>query len=164
MLQWARAHGCEWSAATCSAAAMGGHLEVLQWARAHGCEWNGDTCSAAVAAGEDLAETEAAAVMGGKSRACALFGTLGRLYERSHLLLAASTELSAIRDVLASLLMPFGWLQPVLLRLVDSHHLRDVEAEEIANAFAVLIAIPEGVPPAQLDGMAELEPEPEPES
>ena len=48
-----------------------------------------------------------------------------------------------------------------MLRLVDSHHLRDVEAEEIANAFAVLTAIPEGVPPAQLDGMAELEPEPE---
>ena len=41
MLQWARANGCPWNAKdTCSAAAWGGHLEVLQWARANGCPWD----------------------------------------------------------------------------------------------------------------------------
>ena len=29
---------------TCSAAALGGHLEVLQWARANGCPWDATTC------------------------------------------------------------------------------------------------------------------------
>ena len=51
MLQWARANGCEWDAATCSSAAGGGHLEVLQWARANGCEWDAATCSAAAEEG-----------------------------------------------------------------------------------------------------------------
>ena len=40
MLQWARANGCEWNEGTCSAAAKGGHLEVMQWARANGCPWD----------------------------------------------------------------------------------------------------------------------------
>jgi hypothetical protein len=39
-LQWARANGCDWDGDTCSAAAAGGHLEVLQWARASGCPEN----------------------------------------------------------------------------------------------------------------------------
>lgn len=38
MLQWARAHGCDWDARTCSYAAADGHLQVLQSARANGCE------------------------------------------------------------------------------------------------------------------------------
>ena len=113
------------------------------------------------AAGADLARLEAAAVADGKSRACSLRGALGRLYECSHLLLAASAEVSSIRDVLAGLLSPFVWLQATVLRLVDSHHLRDVEAEEMTKAFAVVAAIPEGVPPSQLQGAAELQPEPE---
>ena len=113
------------------------------------------------AAGADLARLEAAAVADGKSRACSLLGALGRPYECSHLLLAASAEVSSIRDVLAGLLSPFEWLQATVLRLVDSHHLRDVEAEEMTKAFAVVAAIPEGVPPSQPHGAAELEPEPE---
>ena len=69
VLQWSRANGCDWDSSTCrsaavrevtwrllqwgrepmvatgivstcSAAAAGGHLEVLQWARANGCDWD----------------------------------------------------------------------------------------------------------------------------
>jgi hypothetical protein len=47
VLQWARANGCPWDAATCAWAAEGGHLEVLQWARANGCDWDKLTCSEA---------------------------------------------------------------------------------------------------------------------
>ena len=101
---------------------------------ADGCSWSTQLQEvsglALEAADEDLAQLEAAAVADGRSRACALLGALGRLYECSHLLLAASAEMSSIRDVLARLLSPFEWLQATLLRLVDSHHLRDVEAEE----------------------------------
>jgi hypothetical protein len=35
VLIWAKLNGCPWDATTCSAAAEGGHLEVLQWARGH---------------------------------------------------------------------------------------------------------------------------------
>jgi hypothetical protein len=35
--QWLRANGCDWNTETCSAAAGGGHLEVLEWARENGC-------------------------------------------------------------------------------------------------------------------------------
>ena len=38
-LRLARQCGCPWDAATCWRAAAGCHLEVLQWARAHGCQW-----------------------------------------------------------------------------------------------------------------------------
>ena len=132
-----------------------------------------DSGLSVVAAGEDLAEVEAAAALDGKSRACALLGALGRLYERSHLLLARSEQLSSMRDVFASLLSPFEWVRPTLLRLAETHHLRDVEAAEVSAAFRVLVVVPEGVPPQvaqQLAGAAggpelepELEPEPEPE-
>eukprot|EP01043_Picozoa_sp_COSAG02_P041355 COSAG02_NODE_3420_length_6777_cov_2.529051_2_plen_1033_part_00 len=119
------------------------------------------------AAGEDLKRTEAEAVASGKSRACALLGSLGRLYERSHLLLSGSAELSSMRDVLASLVSPFAWLRPAVLRLAESHHMQDVEAPEIAKAFEVselVASIPEGVPPQQpQQQMAEHEVEPEPE-
>jgi hypothetical protein len=40
MLKYARANGCPWDEGTCAAAARGGHLEVLQWARANGCPWD----------------------------------------------------------------------------------------------------------------------------
>ena len=136
---------------------------------AEGCCWSarlqqGSGCSIA-AAGEDLAQAEAAVVVDGKSRACALLGAFGRLYERSHRLLAGSEQLSSIHDVLASLLSPFEWVRPTLLQLAETHHLRDVEAPEVSKAFAVLAAVPEGVPPQlqQPQGEAE-EPEPEPES
>eukprot|EP00240_Pyramimonas_obovata_P011654 CAMPEP_0118924808 /NCGR_PEP_ID=MMETSP1169-20130426/2769_1 /TAXON_ID=36882 /ORGANISM="Pyramimonas obovata, Strain CCMP722" /LENGTH=117 /DNA_ID=CAMNT_0006865941 /DNA_START=340 /DNA_END=690 /DNA_ORIENTATION=- len=45
---WARDIGCPWSKQTCSAAAGGGHLEILQWARSQNppCPWDEDTCSA----------------------------------------------------------------------------------------------------------------------
>jgi hypothetical protein len=39
VLQWARAHGCDWDAETCVAATTGGHLDVLRWAREYGCPW-----------------------------------------------------------------------------------------------------------------------------
>ena len=40
VLRWAREHGCDWHASTCSIAAYRGHLAVLQRARAHGCPWD----------------------------------------------------------------------------------------------------------------------------
>ena len=136
---------------------------------AEGCCWStrlqqGSGFSIA-AAGEDLAQVEAAAALGGTSRACALLGALGRLYGRSHLLLAGSEQLSSMRDVLASLLSPFEWVRPTLLRLAEAHHLRDVEAPEVSEAFSVLAAVSEGVPPQaqQPHGEEADEPEPEPE-
>ena len=51
VLQYARANGCLWDETTCSAAALGGHLDVLQWARANGCPWNESTCRAAAGKG-----------------------------------------------------------------------------------------------------------------
>ena len=102
---------------------------------------------------------------GGQSRACALLSALGRLYERSHLILAESAELASMHEVFAGLLSPFEWLQPTLLRLAESHHLWDVGAEEVAKALAVVAAmrIPEGVPPTQPYAAAGVQPEPEPE-
>jgi len=47
MLQWARAHECDWDANTCAYAAEGGNIDVLWWLRENGCPWNEDTCSAA---------------------------------------------------------------------------------------------------------------------
>jgi len=44
VLQWARANGCPWNELTCTWAAKGGHLEVLQWACANGYPWNMWTC------------------------------------------------------------------------------------------------------------------------
>jgi hypothetical protein len=44
VLQWARANGCPWNDLTCTWAAKGGHLEVLQWACANGYPWNMWTC------------------------------------------------------------------------------------------------------------------------
>ena len=35
----------------CAIAAEGGHLEMLQWARAHGCEWGAETWQYAVQGG-----------------------------------------------------------------------------------------------------------------
>ena len=46
-LKWARENGCPWGGGVCSAAARGGHLEVLQYARANECPWDEDTCSSA---------------------------------------------------------------------------------------------------------------------
>jgi hypothetical protein len=50
-LKWARENGCPWGEGVCSAAARGGHLEVLQYARANECPWDEDTCSAAAVNG-----------------------------------------------------------------------------------------------------------------
>ncbi|CAM9288055.1 unnamed protein product, partial [Hapterophycus canaliculatus] len=47
VVQWARANGCEWNAATCSRAARGGHLLLLKWARGSGCPWDASTCMGA---------------------------------------------------------------------------------------------------------------------
>jgi hypothetical protein len=51
VLQWARANGCPWEAATCAHAAEGGHLEVLRWARENGCPWSEYTCICAARRG-----------------------------------------------------------------------------------------------------------------
>ena len=51
VLQWARAHGCEWNWQTCARAAWGGHLAVLKWARENGCEWDELTCAWAAQGG-----------------------------------------------------------------------------------------------------------------
>jgi len=46
-------HDCKWGAETCSAAAAGGHFEMLKWLREQGCPWSmrGDTCASAAAGG-----------------------------------------------------------------------------------------------------------------
>ena len=137
-----------------------------------GCRWSTQLQEGSglvvAAAGEDLAWTEAVAVVEGKSRACALLGALGRLYERSHVLLDELAGLQTMRDVFAGLLSPFGWLRrEPLLRLAESSGLRDVEATEILKVFELVTLTPaEGVPPAQhshVVSVAQLEPEPEPE-
>lgn len=51
VLQWARSQGCPWDSDTCSAAALNGHLALLQWARSEDCPWNCGTCSAAASGG-----------------------------------------------------------------------------------------------------------------
>ena len=50
-LKWARENGCPWDGGVCSAAARGGHLEVLQYAHANECPWDEDTCSSAAVKG-----------------------------------------------------------------------------------------------------------------
>ena len=45
VLQWARAHGCQWGPATCGSSRWGRHLDVLRWAREDGCLWNKATCA-----------------------------------------------------------------------------------------------------------------------
>ena len=50
-LKWARENGCPWDEGVCSAAARGGHLEVLQYAHANECPWDEGTCSSAAAKG-----------------------------------------------------------------------------------------------------------------
>ena len=92
----------------------------------------------------------------------ALLAALGRLYGRSHRLLAAeAVPLDSMGDVCAHLLSPFPHLDASLQRLVDEHGLRDVETPTLKAALALLDeapqAIPEGVPPP------DFEPEPEPE-
>ena len=47
VLQWAREHHCPWNSSTPACAAAGGHLAVLQWAREQGCTWDSNTCFAA---------------------------------------------------------------------------------------------------------------------
>ena len=132
-------------------AALDSELDSVIGTVAEGCYWSTVLQEASglvvAAAGVDLAKTEAEAVADGKSRACALLAALARLYECSHVLLAESAELSSMREVLGSLLSPFAWLRPTVLRLAESHSLHDVEAPEIAKAFEVLMAVPEGVPP-----------------
>jgi len=51
VMQWARAHGCEWDEWTCAYAAGGGHLAALRWAQEHGCEWDERTCAYAAEGG-----------------------------------------------------------------------------------------------------------------
>ena len=51
VLKWARTNGCGWNHRVCTEAARHGHLEVLKWARSHGCPLDADTCSSAAAGG-----------------------------------------------------------------------------------------------------------------
>ena len=52
VVQWLREKKhCPWSRAMSSAAARGGHREVLIWAVNHGCPWGSNTCVAAVVGG-----------------------------------------------------------------------------------------------------------------
>eukprot|EP00658_Telonema_sp_P-2_P062354 TRINITY_DN51012_c0_g1_i1.p1 TRINITY_DN51012_c0_g1~~TRINITY_DN51012_c0_g1_i1.p1 ORF type:complete len:228 (-),score=13.53 TRINITY_DN51012_c0_g1_i1:164-847(-) len=51
VLQWLRAHGCQWGSTVCSNAASRNHLELLEWARAEGCRWSYRACCAAAGAG-----------------------------------------------------------------------------------------------------------------
>ena len=36
---------CPWNGRTCSSAAKGGRLEILVWLRNHGCPWNAKDCA-----------------------------------------------------------------------------------------------------------------------
>ena len=51
MLAFLHEGGCAWDDWTCSAAAEGGHLEVLQYAHEKGCPWNARTCTEAARGG-----------------------------------------------------------------------------------------------------------------
>lgn len=51
MLEWARAHDCEWGPNVCAKAARHGHIEVLEWLRARGCPWDRGTYYAALRGG-----------------------------------------------------------------------------------------------------------------
>ena len=53
VLQWARANGCPWDRWTCTAdyAARGGSIEVLEWLRTNGCPWDSKTCKSAAEGG-----------------------------------------------------------------------------------------------------------------
>lgn len=136
---------------------------------ADGCLWSAKLlaagCTAAVA-GEDLAQTERdAATTVGQSRACALLGALGRLYERAHLMLAEG--LATMGEALARLLLPFEWLHPLVMQLVESHGLWDIEMREVVRALAIALpevsSLPEGVPPQPAGVIGgQFEPEPEP--
>jgi hypothetical protein len=39
VLQWARAHGCEWGTTTCRRAAKKGQYDIVEWELANGCPW-----------------------------------------------------------------------------------------------------------------------------
>eukprot|EP01045_Picozoa_sp_COSAG04_P012313 COSAG04_NODE_824_length_10051_cov_4.830687_2_plen_1826_part_00 len=112
--------------------------------------------------GEDLTQVEEQAASDERqSRAIALLAALGRLYERSHQLLAAeAVPLGSMADVCGHLLSPFPRLEASLRKLAEEHGLRDVEKPALKAALAMLDeapqAIPEGVPPPGF------EPEPEP--
>ena len=85
-----------------------------------------------------------------------MLAALGRLYERSHLLLATEdVPLHSMSDVCTYLLSPFPWLEASLHKLVEEHGLRDVEAPKLKAALA-MIESPQL--PAE-----DFEPEPEPE-
>ena len=120
-----------------------------------------DACTPEVL-GEDLAQVEEqAAANKHRSRGCELLAALGRLYERSHLLVTAEdVPLESVGDVCEYLLSPFPWLEASLHKLVEEHGLRDVEKPALKAALALLgetpQVIPEGVPPPGF------EPEPEP--
>ena len=51
MLKWARENDCPWDKLTCTAAAKGGHLEILKWARENDCPWDEETRELAASKG-----------------------------------------------------------------------------------------------------------------
>ena len=44
LLKWARENNCDWSAGTCSDAALHAHLPALQYLHENGCPWDSKTC------------------------------------------------------------------------------------------------------------------------
>ena len=52
VMQYLKMNGCKWCTETCSNAALGGHLEALQWLHANKCPWDIKTCVSASKKGE----------------------------------------------------------------------------------------------------------------
>jgi len=44
LLKWARENNCDWSAGTCSDAALHAHLPALKYLHENGCPWDNSTC------------------------------------------------------------------------------------------------------------------------
>jgi hypothetical protein len=118
--------------------------------------------AAAVLEGVSLVHLEEQAVSDGRSRACALLGALGQLYEHSHLLLALEPlQLSTMSEVCAYLRSRVCGFTERACALIakPEFSLRDVPA--LQSAFE---DIDDGALAAVLaGGTFEPEPEPEPE-
>merc|ERR1711977_205804 len=51
LMKYLHEEGCPWGERTCQMAAKGGHLEMLKYAHEKGCPWNKKTCFSAAAGG-----------------------------------------------------------------------------------------------------------------
>ena len=104
-------------------AALDGALESVLGGSSHGIELLSRGATELLA--EVEAEDDVAAQPDGEQacRARGLLGALGRLYERSHLLIASAAlpRVHNMEGVCEQLLGPFPQLEPTVRRLVEEH-------------------------------------------